>query len=244
MKTKSTLLLSFFLLFLPFHLLYMSGQTPNSEMPRLIYVYDAICGWCYGFSSVIHEIYDDYQGQMEFQVVSGGMVLGEREGIGKEVAPYVSEAYKTVENHTGVKFGEAFLENFNSGQLYFSSLQPAIAMAVFREKLPSRTVEFAHAIQKMVYLDGISPEVPAVYGPVAATFGLDGDAFVQQMADTSYQRQAEADFQFSNQLGVTGFPTVFLFHNDQLYLLARGYSDKASLTGTIDKILAGELETK
>lgn len=221
--------------------IFMSAQTDSPEKPRLIYVYDALCGWCYGFSPVIHGVYDDYQDHLDFQVVSGGMMLGERAGPIGEVAPFIKDAYKTVENHTGVKFGQPFLDRFEEGSMIFRSMQPAVAMAVFRETQTDRAVEFAHSLQKAIYFDGVAPDDPNSYGPYAAEYGFDPEAFVAEMADTAYTRLAHIDFQFSQQLGVNGFPTVFLYKDEQLYLLARGYVNDAALRSAIDQVLAGKV---
>lgn len=43
--------------------------------PILVYCYDAYCGWCYGFSRVIKKIYEEYKDQLDFEVLSGGMIL-------------------------------------------------------------------------------------------------------------------------------------------------------------------------
>ncbi len=43
---------------------------------RIIYVNDALCGWCYGFSPVITAIHEKYKDELDFEVISGGMVTG------------------------------------------------------------------------------------------------------------------------------------------------------------------------
>ena len=45
--------------------------------PTLIYCYDAYCGWCYGFSEVMKKIHSEYKSTLEFEVLSGGMILPE-----------------------------------------------------------------------------------------------------------------------------------------------------------------------
>ena len=42
-------------------------QTKNStkmesdkQKPTILYVYDIMCGWCYGFSPVINRLYEEY----------------------------------------------------------------------------------------------------------------------------------------------------------------------------------------
>ena len=48
------------------------------QMPTFIYCYDAYCGWCYGFSTVIKKLYSEYKARLNFEVISGGMVLPEQ----------------------------------------------------------------------------------------------------------------------------------------------------------------------
>ena len=50
--------------------------------PRIIYCYDAYCGWCYGFSPVIKALYEKYNDQFEFETISGGMIPVESTQIG------------------------------------------------------------------------------------------------------------------------------------------------------------------
>ncbi len=47
-----------------------------SSTMKLIYVYDALCGWCYGFSPVITDFSARHASEFAVEVVSGGMVLG------------------------------------------------------------------------------------------------------------------------------------------------------------------------
>jgi PiT family inorganic phosphate transporter/sodium-dependent phosphate transporter len=66
--------------------------------PRIIYCYDAYCGWCYGFSPVIKTIYEKYKDQFEFETISGGMIPVESTQHIGVIANYILDAYKTVEN--------------------------------------------------------------------------------------------------------------------------------------------------
>jgi putative protein-disulfide isomerase len=59
---------------------------------KMLYFYDALCGWCYGFSPVMQKTAEVYQDQFEFQVVSGGMISGSRIGPIGTVAPYIKTA--------------------------------------------------------------------------------------------------------------------------------------------------------
>ena len=74
------------------------------ESPIVFYCYDAYCGWCYGFSSVIKQIADVFKNQLQFEVLSGGMILPEKPVHIGVTANYIQKAYKNVEELSGVKF--------------------------------------------------------------------------------------------------------------------------------------------
>jgi putative protein-disulfide isomerase len=197
---------------------------------KLIYVYDALCGWCYGFSPVMQEFYEKYKNELEFEVISGGMITGSRIGAIGDVAPYISWAYKDVENATGVKFGDHFLNDvLKKGTAIFTSIPPSVALSVFKKMQPEKSVAFAGRLQKAIYYDGIEPENLNEYGSLAQEFGLEGDLFVQKMQETSFIQLATQDFEKSKNLGVTGFPTVFLENNSKIIALARGYTSFGNL---------------
>jgi putative protein-disulfide isomerase len=62
----------------------MSAQ----ERPEIIYVFDPLCGWCYGFSPVIKQAYDTYKDKADFKVITGGMIIGDQiSPIGKMAEP-------------------------------------------------------------------------------------------------------------------------------------------------------------
>ena len=78
----------------------------------LIYCYDAYCGWCYGFSKVITRISEEYRNQLEFEVLSGGMIPEDDAKHIGVIAPYIQTAHKQVEELSGIRFGEDFLCKF------------------------------------------------------------------------------------------------------------------------------------
>lgn len=191
---------------------------------KVIYVYDALCGWCYGFSPVISQFQDKYKNSLHFEVISGGMIVGNRIGPIGEVASYISWAYKEVENRTGVKFGDHFLnQTLKKGDATFNSMPLAIALSVFKDIDDKQSIAFAAALQQAIYYDGMEPEDVEAYGKLALRFGLDPKLFILKMQDPFYKERAEKDFKKSTELQVTGFPTVFVEHDDTYYKIGSGY---------------------
>src|SRR5690606_754200 len=123
----------------------MSGEL---EKPTIIYIYDAICGWCYGFSPVMKAIYEKYKDKFDFQVLSGGMILGDRVAPISQMRDIIKGSYKRVEEASGVKFGDAFINGaVEKGTMIMSSEKPSIALSVFKTYLPQDAILFASDLQ-------------------------------------------------------------------------------------------------
>lgn len=210
--------------------------------PKIIYCYDAYCGWCYGFSPVIKELYFKYKDTFDFETLSGGMIPKESTKHISSIAEYIRGAYKTVENTTGVVFGEDFLWHiFNPDQSdwFPNSEMAAIAMSIFREIYPERTIEFAAGLQEALYKEGRDLTDKEAFRLLVSSFDIDADDFLKKLALEEYKEKALYDFSLIKQLNVNGFPTVFLqFTESKLYMIARGYSSLESVETRIMNIMA------
>jgi len=192
---------------------------------KVIFVYDALCGWCYGFAPVMEAYYRQYASTVDIEVLSGGMLIRQRVEPLKEMAAYIRQVHKEVERVSGVKFGEAFLtDTLEKGEFLMDSLPPAIALSVFKQHNPREAVLFAGAIQRAVYYHGKDPNDYQLYGALAAKWGWDQHAFVEQMNLPAFEQEALNDFERTKNLGVSGFPAVFLEDQGQLQPLTVGYT--------------------
>src|SRR5574343_503877 len=121
-----------------------SVVTINMTKEKIIYVYDPMCGWCFGFGKVMGEFFEEYKDSFEFDVMSGGMVVGAREGEVGDFADYILGAYKRVEDYSGMTFGEPYLAQLRTKKLWVSSVKPSIALEVFKSFNTKDVVHFSH----------------------------------------------------------------------------------------------------
>jgi putative protein-disulfide isomerase len=210
--------------------------------PKIIYCYDAYCGWCYGFSPVIKQIWESNKDQFDFETISGGMIPVEATQHIGHIASYIKDAYKTVENMTGVTFGPDYLWHINhpdESDWFPNSEMAAIAMAIFREVYPDLSVAFASDLQYALHFEGRDLTDKEAYRHLVEKYRLNEEEFYSKLASAVYKEKAYYDFALVQQLRVNGFPTVFLqLEESKLYMIARGYSDLASVENRINKILA------
>jgi putative protein-disulfide isomerase len=204
----------------------LNGVNHKPTRPELIYVYDALCGWCYGFSPVIARLHKELHPKYDFLVLSGGMVRDENVGPISQIAPYIKNAYKVVEETCGVKFGDDFLIGvLEKGDAVFTSIPPARALAVMRLELPDKAVEFATRLQKAIYYDGMHTSDINGLGQLAIEFGLDTQYFTERMEHEEISEIIQNEFHTVKELGVNGFPTLLLRNNDEIKVITRGYSN-------------------
>lgn len=210
----------------------------SDQKPTIYYLYDALCGWCYGFSPVINQLHQEYHDKFDFQVLSGGLVTGKRIGPIGVVAGYIKDAYKNVEETTGVKFGKAFLDDIlEPGTEQFSSIPPALAMALFRNQLPESQLSFATRIQQAIYNEGMPPTEWTTYGTLAAEFSLEPVEFAEKMQHPKLEEVIHEEFKIPEQWGINGFPALVYQDQGGASLLSHGYQSydkvKASLENTL-----------
>jgi putative protein-disulfide isomerase len=209
--------------------------------PILIYCYDAYCGWCYGFSTVIKRIAAEYQDKFSFEVLSGGMIPAENAKPISAMAGYINEAYHRVEELTGIKFGEDYLwhiRNPDKSDWFPSSEKPAIALCIFKELFPEQQVVFAADLQYAHHFEGRDLPDDEAYRHLLEKYKIDADDFYTKLRSEEYKEKAYYEFSLCKQLQVTGFPAVLIQVADtKFYLVARGYTSYENVKERLDNIL-------
>ncbi|MBS1564934.1 MAG: DsbA family protein [Bacteroidetes bacterium] len=209
--------------------------------PTVIYCYDAWCGWCYGFSPVIKRLADEYGDRIPFEVLSGGMIMPEEPRHISVTAGYIKQAYKVVEEHTGVRFGSDYLWHINNPEMsdwFPSSEKPAIALCVFKEIQPDQQVSFAADLQFALHAEGRDLTDDEAYRHLLKKYKINPEDFYAKLHSNEYREKAHYEFSLVKQLQVTGFPAVLLQASEsKFYLLARGYTGYDALKERLDKVL-------
>ena len=201
----------------------ISKGTPVKKT-KILYVYDALCGWCFGFSPTMQKISQQYNDLLDIEVISGGLKVGESVGPLNTIAPYIKTAYKTVEKTCGVTFGEPFVHGtLQRGTMILNSVPPAIALCIVKERYPEKALEFAALLHTMIYKDGIEPEAYEKYAAYAERIGYNKEEFTKKMYDPLYKEKAFAEFSRATALGAVSFPTVMIEKDGRYEVLFSGY---------------------
>ena len=207
---------------------------------KIIYCYDAYCGWCYGFSTVITRFYEEFKDKYEFEVLSGGMIFEESPRHISAIAGYIQSAYKNVEELTGIQFGKDFLWhifNPDKSDWFPESTKSAIALCIFKDYYPEKSVLFAKELQFALNYEGRDLTDDEAYRHLLSKYSIPEEEFYSKLHSEEYREKAYYEFALVKQLKVTGFPTVFLqISESKFYILAQGYTDYDTLVQRLDKI--------
>src|SRR5262249_18852780 len=148
---------------------------------------------CYGFSPVIRQIFEEYRDRLAFEVLSGGMILPEKPQPIGVLAPYIQKAYKTVEEHTGIKFGKDWLWHiFNpeESDWFPSSEKPAIALCVFKDYYPELAIPFAADLQYALHEEGRDLTDDEAYRHLLEKYEIPDKEFYEKLRSPVYKAKA------------------------------------------------------
>lgn len=209
----------------------------------LLYITDIYCCWCYGFSSTIRRIADDFGDRLDIRIVNGGMVphdLPLQSLFAAFSDPLALHA--RVSALSGQVFGEAYLDHLRTlrrSERVVNSLIPARAMHAFKALGNIHELRIATEIQHAYYRDGLDLNQSSTYEHVAAVLNMDVHSFEQAFKDPATIAAVEAEHAWVQRIGVRGFPALLLAGESGLIEVARGFTDFDSVRSVLDRVLSG-----
>lgn len=100
----------------------------------LHYIYDPLCGWCYGATSLVHAARE----VMPVRAHGGGMMTGSRrQQVSPQLRDYVIAHDRKIAQLTGQSFGDAYFEGLLRGPLTCYGIA-----VVSKELIPTNVWQF------------------------------------------------------------------------------------------------------
>jgi len=201
----------------------MSDMSEIVSAKRLVYIHDPLCGWCFGFSPVVQQLYDATRRRARWDILCGGMVLGDRVGPISRLSEFLKQSLPRVEGTTGIRFGKAFTTGvLESGSLVLSSMEPSRALQAVKTLAADRALAYAVGVQRALYEQGRDVSSMEVLGEIAESVRVVGFE-IEYLKTETYERTIE-EFKLVSDLGVTGFPTLLGFDGEEGRVFSRGWA--------------------
>lgn len=189
---------------------------------KLVYVFDAYCGWSYAFLPTLAEIMQRHP-ELDAEVVSGGLFTGPRRVPIREFG-YVQGANAKISELTGVRFGAGYEQLIADGSFVMDSEAAARGVFALLRTAPDRSLELVAAVQHAFYVEGLSLSDPATYRALAEAAGLDAGSVVGLFGAPAAAAAAKNDFDRAASLGVDGLPTLLAVDGHLATVVAVGHA--------------------
>ena len=197
------------------------GEHPTTATV-LHYIYDPLCGWCYGAAPLISAARE----VLPVSAHAGGMMSGtSRQPVSDTLRNYVMPHDKRIATLTGQPFGDAYFNGLLHDQGAVFDSEPPISAVLAAEALSGRGLDLLARIHIAHYVEGRRIAEVAVLTDLAVELGIDSAAFAAGYASIS---GAETRHHITDsrhllaRAGGHGFPTLVLERNGNLEALDIG----------------------
>lgn len=207
-------------------------------MLQLVYVFDPLCGWCFGNGPQMAQVEHIFKNQIQIEVISGGMVMQQHAQPMAALRGFFSQAIPRMEETTGVKIEQPYYDQILSqDDLALNSEVPSMAFNALKPYVDSQ-VRLASQIQELLYVKGFNTNQWESYTMLFDQYHPEKSAAIANVKADVHNRELTYDgFKQSQAMGVTGFPALFVKHQEQYFKLSNGYLPAASLVSHLKKIL-------
>ena len=206
------------------------------------YLFDPLCGWCYGASPAIHKL--DQQGAIQLELAPTGLFAG----VGGRTmdAAFAGYAWSNdvrIEKLTGQRFTEDYrTQVLGKPGSQFDSAAATLALTAVALTEPQRELETLKALQEARYVQGLNTSAGLAVEKVLRDLGLiaaaerlaSGDAELLAASTTRVGRAQGLMQAFSAQ----GVPTLIVTDSTGRRLL-RGNALYGSFDTLLSHIAAG-----
>ena len=200
----------------------------------LHYVFDPLCGWCYGASATVAALVD--AADVELRLMPSGLFQDDgARAMDEAFAAYAWSNDQRIERLTGQRFTQRYRDQVLADRARkFDSGPATLALTAVSLTVPEREVEALKAIQQARYIEGMDitridvlVETLDSLGLTEAARTLQGDDRALQAAADSRVAQAQA---LMRRVGAQGVPAFVLASGDRLALLRANaaYSDPSA----------------
>ncbi|HSV44781.1 MAG TPA: DsbA family protein [Ramlibacter sp.] len=183
-----------------------------APVATLHYIYDPLCGWCYAAAPLVQAARSVPGLAIAFH--GGGMLAGaSRRTITADWREHVLPHDRRIAQLTNQTFGAAYLDGLLRDVGAPMDSEPPIAAALAAQALAGRGLDMIDRLQRAHYVEGRRIAEPEVLVEMAATLGLDADAFGASFAGLvgePTRAHIAASRQLMARVGGQGFPTFAL----------------------------------
>ncbi|HSV53471.1 MAG TPA: DsbA family protein [Burkholderiaceae bacterium] len=185
----------------------------------LHYIYDPLCGWCYGASPLVAAA----RKLVAVRAHGGGMMAGpNRQAVTPQLRAFVAPHDQRIAQLTGQPFGDAYTNGLLRDTSAVLDSEPPTAAVLAAEGAGARGLDMLARLQVAHYVEGRRIADRSVLIELAAELGLVPGTFeqaLQRAEGEATQRHIAESRALLAKLGGHGFPTFALERDGRIDLI-------------------------
>lgn len=203
--------------------------------PTVTYLFDPLCGWCYGASSAIEQL-GQHSG-LTLELAPTGLFASGGRILDAAFADYAWSNDLRIAKLTGQRFTEAYRQNvLGCHGSRFDSATTTLALTAVKLTEPLRELETLKVLQTARYVQGLDTSVQSVVEALLQTLGLGLAAELMAtggaaLLDANAVRIRKAQGLMQT-FGAQGVPTLVVTDNHGSRLLSGN-----ALLGSFERLL-------
>jgi putative protein-disulfide isomerase len=181
----------------------------------LHYIYDPLCGWCYGAEPLVSAAAQAPGLALELH---GGALWPEPTQLPEATRLYIRQADQRIAAMSGQRFGP----DYHNGLLLdptmvLASRPPTAAVLAAQSLDPTKALPMLRGIQHAHYEQGRRVVEPEVLADIAVEVGLDRAQFETALSSAPVDEHIDETHRLMSVVGAQGFPTFVLQVGEDLY---------------------------
>jgi putative protein-disulfide isomerase len=174
----------------------------------LHYIYDPLCGWCYG-AEPLASAAASVEG-LTLRLHAGAL-WPQATKLPEGTRRYIQQADARIAEMSGQPFGQPYLTGLLLDPNLVLDSRPVIAAVLAAQSLdPAKTLPMLRGIQHAHYEQGRRVVEESTLAEIAAEIGLDAAAFAEAYRRVPVDEHIAVSREFMNNVGAQGFPTFVL----------------------------------
>jgi len=199
----------------------------------LIYCYDPMCSWCWGFKPTWNQLKQQLaprieQGELILEYRAGGLAPDSDQPMPIEMQTKLQSVWRNIQQQLGTEFNFDFWQQCQPRR----STYPACRACLVARQFDLEAAMISQ-IQQAYYLNASNPSDLDTLIQCAARIGIDSRVFSEQMEKVQQQQLLEQEVNQARQLGLNSYPSLALIHDQRMLHLDINYQDADALAGQI-----------
>jgi len=204
--------------------------------PRLYYIHDPMCSWCWGFRPVLDQLLIALPDGLRFSRLLGGLAPDSDQAMAAGMRTRLVSTWRRIQSDIpGTRFNFDFWQNTTPRRSTWPACRAVIAARRLRAELEAPMIG---AIQQAYYLEARNPSDDGTLIELAAGLGLDPSEFAAVLHDATTATRLHDEMALARSMGADSFPSLRLAQAGSIWPIAVDYRRTDPMLHAIRSVLA------